>query len=282
MVNLIKVESILTRALLEDIGSGDVTTCAIVPETQKSRAALIAEETFVLAGLPFAEEIFKIINPALKFKSNKKDGDTVKKGTTIASISGGTRDLLMGERTALNFLQRISGIATLTRKFVRCVDGLPVKIADTRKTTPGFRFFEKYAVRIGGGINHRFGLSCGILIKDNHIKAAGGIKKAVGLAKKNAQHIFRIEVEAASVEEVSDALSSRAEIIMLDNMSLKDIRRSVEIIRNQNPGVIIEVSGNIRIENIRAVAKTGVDLISVGAITHSAGAVDISMDIKKI
>lgn len=279
MTDLRKADLILKYALLEDIGEGDITTCAIVPEAHRSKATLIAKETFVLAGLLFAEKIFKLVNPELKFKANKKDGDTIKKGTIIARISGNTRSLLMGERTALNLLQRLSGIATLTRKFVECVDGLPVKITDTRKTTPGLRIFEKYAVRVGGGNNHRFGLFDGILIKDNHIRAASGIKKAVKLARENAQYMLNVEVEVKNIREVRSALSTGAEIIMLDNMSLEDIKRSVKIIRNQNPQVVIEVSGNIKIENIGAVAETGVDLISIGALTHSAVAVDISMDV---
>lgn len=279
MIDLSETCSILRRALLEDIGEGDVTTCAVVPQNHSSKATLIAEETFLLAGLPFAEKIFKLITPELKFKAIKKDGDTVNKGTVIARISRNTRGLLMGERTALNLLQRLSGIATLTRRFVERVDGLPVKIIDTRKTTPGIRIFEKYAVRIGGGNNHRFGLFDGILIKDNHISVAGSIKKAVRLAKKNAQHMLKIEVETRNIREVRSALSAGAEIIMLDNMSLEDIKRSVKMIRNQNPHMIIEASGNITIENIRAVAETGVDLISIGALTHSAVAVDISMNI---
>ncbi len=190
--------------------------------------------------------------------------------------------MLTGERTALNFVQRLSGIATLTREFTECVEGLPVKITDTRKTTPGLRFFEKYAVRVGGGNNHRFGLFDGILIKDNHIQAGGDIKKAVRLARENAQHMLRVEVEVKNVMEVRNALGAGAEIIMLDNMSLKDIKRSVGIIRKQNPGTIIEVSGNINRDNVKAVAQTGVDLISIGALTHSAVAVDISMDIKPL
>jgi nicotinate-nucleotide pyrophosphorylase (carboxylating) len=287
MTNSSQVDSILKQALLEDIGTGDVTTCAVIPENHRSKAVLIAGETFLLAGVPFAERIFQLVYPVrkgvishgVKFIANKKDGDTVKKGTIIARINGNTRGLLMGERTALNLLQRLSGIATLTRKFVERVDGLSVKIIDTRKTTPGLRILEKYAVRVGGGSNHRFGLFDGVLIKDNHINAAGGIEKAVRIARENTQHMFKVEVEVKNIREVKSALSAGAEMIMLDNMSLKDIKKSVEIIREQNPKVIIEASGNIRMENVRAVAETGVDLISVGALTHSAVAVDISMDI---
>ena len=222
---------------------------------------------------------FQLLNSELKFKAHKKDGDIVKKGTVIAAINGNTRSLLMAERTALNILQRLSGIATLTCRFVEKVKGLPVKIIDTRKTMPGLRTFEKYAVRAGGGKNHRFGLFDGILIKDNHINAAGGIEKAVMMAKLKAQHMLKIEVEAKNIREVRSALSAGAEIIMLDNMSIEDVMKSVKLIRSQNPKVIIEASGNINLENVRVIAETGVDLISVGALTHSATAVDISMDI---
>ena len=279
MTMLSKTDSILINALLEDIGEGDVTTNTIIPENHRAKAVLIAREDFVLAGLPFTERIFQLLNSELKFKAHKKDGDIVKKGTVIAAINGNTRSLLTAERTALNILQRLSGIATLTCRFVEKVKGLPVKIIDTRKTMPGLRTFEKYAVRAGGGKNHRFGLFDGILIKDNHINAAGGIEKAVMMAKLKAQHMLKIEVEAKNIREVRSALSADAEIIMLDNMSIEDIMKSVKLIRSQNPKVIIEASGNINLENVRVIAETGIDLISVGALTHSAAAVDISMDI---
>ncbi|HDO26405.1 MAG TPA: carboxylating nicotinate-nucleotide diphosphorylase, partial [Nitrospirae bacterium] len=251
-------EFILSHALMEDIGAGDITASAVIPESHRSEAALVAKETFVLAGLPFAKKVFKLINPELKFKTIKKDGSTVKKGTVIARISGSTRGLLAGERTALNLVQRLSGVATLTQRFVKRVEGLPVKVFDTRKTTPGLRFFEKYAVRMGGGSNHRFGLFDGILIKDNHITAAGGVKKAVRLARKNVRRKLRIEVETRNIKEVREALSSSADIIMLDNMSLNDMKKSVGIIRGKKHGTVIEASGNIKEENIRAVAETGV------------------------
>lgn len=278
-LDLSKIDSILKHALLEDTGDGDVTTSAVIPEGHNSEATLIAKEPFLLAGLPFAEKIFKLIDPELKFRVIKKEGDTVKKGTIIAKITGNTRALLMAERTALNLIQRLSGIATLTQKFAERVEGFPVKIADTRKTTPGIRVLEKYAVRVGGGNNHRFGLFDGILIKDNHINVVGSIEKAVKMAKKNAHHMFKVEVEAKNIKEVRSALSAGAEIIMLDNMPLEDIKKSVKIIRSQNHHVIVEASGNIKMENVRAIAETGVDMISVGALTHSATAVDISMKI---
>lgn len=273
------VRAVILNALTEDIGSGDVTTSAVIPQDHRSTASLVARESFVLAGLPFAEQVFKLIDSGVTFKAVKKDGDTVKKGSVIVRISGNTRSLLKGERTSLNFLQRLSGIATMTRTFVNRVQGFPVKISDTRKTTPGLRFFEKYAVRVGGGVNHRSGLFDGILIKDNHIQAAGGVKKAVKLARNHAHHLLRIEVEVKSIREVKSALLSDADIIMLDNMSIFNIEKSVELIREVNPRVVIEASGNINLDNIAQVAATGVDLISVGALTHSAGSADISMDI---
>ncbi len=278
MSSQLQIDSILKYALKEDIGKGDITTTAIIREKHRSMAVLTAKEKFILAGIPFAEKVFSIADSSLKFKADRKDGETIKKGTVIARIKGNTRGLLKAERTALNILQRLSGIATLAHKFTKRVKGLSVKITDTRKTTPGLRYLEKYAVKIGGGHNHRMGLYDGILIKDNHIQNAGGIKQAVRLARKNIQHMLKIEVEAQSMREVNDALSSGAEIIMLDNMSLKSIRKSVKLIRSKNPGVLIEVSGNMTLQNIRETAETGVDLISVGALTHSAVSVDISMD----
>ena len=279
MIHSATTNAILKQALLEDIGGGDVTTSALIPENHTSRAVIRAQEVCVVAGLPFVERIFKLVNPELKFKANKRDGDRVKKDTIIAGISGNTRGLLMAERTALNFLQRLSGIATLTQKFVERVRGLPVKVVDTRKTTPGLRFFEKYAVRVGGGANHRSGLFDGVLIKDNHIHASGSIEKAVGMVKKHAHHMLRVEVEVKNITQVRSALSAGVEIIMLDNMSVEDTKKSVKIIRSHSPHVIIEASGNITMNNIRHVAETGVDLISIGALTHSATAVDISMSI---
>lgn len=271
----------IIHALLEDIGNGDITTSAVVPASHVSKAVLIAKEDFVLAGLPFAKEVFRLIVSSAVFKAYKKDGESVKSKTVIAEIRGNTRGLLLAERTALNFLQRLSGIATLTKKFVKSVEGLPVKITDTRKTTPGLRFFEKYAVKSGGGTNHRFGLYDGVLIKDNHINAAGGIKKAVRLAEKFAPYSLKhkIEVEVKNIREVRSALSAGAGMIMLDNMSTEDMKQAVKIIRRKAPYVIIEASGNIGIDNVQTVAKTGVDMISIGALTHSATAVDISMKV---
>jgi len=271
------IDSVLSSALKEDIGSGDVTTSALVTANRQSGASLVAKDDFIVAGLPFADRVFHLVDPGLKFRSLKKEGCRVKAGTVIATVSGNTAALLTAERTAVNFLQRLSGIATLTRKYVDAVKGLKVKIADTRKTAPGLRYFDKYAVRAGGGTNHRFGLYDGVLIKDNHIQAAGGIGKAVRLARMRAHHLLKIEAEAAALAEVSEALNAGADIIMLDNMPLERIKKAVGLIRGSSSGVIIEASGNVHLDNVRGIAEAGVDIISVGAITHSAPAADISM-----
>lgn len=278
----LKIDSMIKNALSEDIGNGDITTSAIIPEGHSSKAVLIAKEDFILAGIPYAERTFKLIDSSLNFRTKKRDGSKVRSGTSIAEISGDTASLLKAERVALNLLQRLSGIATVTRSFVERVKGLSVKIVDTRKTAPGLRIFEKYAVRVGGGYNHRFGLFDGLLIKDNHIAASGGLKKAVNLARLNTHHLMKIEAEVKSIKEVKEALSAGVDILMLDNMSIEKMKRAVEIIRSTGSDKLIEASGNIGIEDVRAVAFTGVDLISIGAITHSAGSADISMRIKSI
>ncbi len=270
-------DAVLVNALYEDIGNGDITTSSIIPENHVSGAVLIAKDNFILAGLPFAERTFKLVNSGLRFQAIKRDGSRLRKGAVIAKISGDTRSLLMAERVALNMLQRLSGIATLTHRFVESVKGLTVKIVDTRKTTPGVRFFEKYAVRIGGGYNHRYGLFDGVLIKDNHIAVAGGLGKAVRLARLKAHHLLKIEVEVKDIMEVKEALSAGADIIMLDNMPVDGVNKAVNVIRRKRPDIIIEASGNIKLEDVSLIATAGVDLISIGALTHSAPAADISM-----
>ena len=277
MAELSVTDKIILNALEEDICQGDITAEAVIPANHTSKAKLVAKEAFVLAGIGYSERVFQLIDADIKFKVIKKEGKHVKKGDVIASVQGNTRSLLKAERTALNLVQRLSGIATLTNKFVTAVKGSRVKIADTRKTTPGFRIFEKYAVRTGGGINHRFGLFDGLLIKDNHIKAVGSIRKAVKLARENAHHLMKIEVEAGTMKQVKDALESGADVIMLDNMTLENMKKSVKTIRNYKSSVIIEASGNMTLENIWKTAETGVDLISIGALTHSAPSADISM-----
>ncbi len=270
-------DAVIINALKEDIGNCDITTSSLIPEKHVSKAALVAKGGFILAGLPFAERTFNLIDKSLKFRNFKKDGSLIKEGNTIAKINGNTRNLLMAERVVLNILQRLSGIATLTESYIKRVKGLKVKIMDTRKTMPGLRFFEKYAVRTGGGYNHRYGLFDGVLIKDNHIAAVGGVGKAIRLARLKSHHLLKIEVEVKNLSEVKEAISSGADIIMLDNMPIDKIKKSVRLIRSKNPYVIIEVSGNINLENVRTIAETGVDLISIGALTHSAPAVDICL-----
>jgi nicotinate-nucleotide pyrophosphorylase (carboxylating) len=273
------IDSFIKDALSEDIGSGDLTTDALIPKRHRSRAVIVAKEGCIIAGLPFAKRAFELVNPRVKFKVLRKEGSRVRKGTPFAGVSGDSRSILMAERVALNILQRLSGIATLTGKYVAAVRRYRARIVDTRKTAPGLRFFDKYAVRTGGGHNHRFGLYDGILIKDNHIAAAGGIGEAVRLARQNAGHKLKVEVETGNISEVRQALSAGADIIMLDNMSLNNMKKAVKLIRSKRPETIIEASGGIDIGNVRSVAATGVDLISVGALTHSAPAADISMSI---
>jgi nicotinate-nucleotide pyrophosphorylase (carboxylating) len=271
------VINMIYSALEEDIGQGDVTTNLLIPEDNKSKAHFIAKGKFILAGIPFAREVFSILDPSIAFKTHCSEGESVKAGEVIAEISGNTNVILKGERVSLNILQRLSGIATLTGKYAEKIKGLKAKILDTRKTTPCMRFMEKYAVRAGGGYNHRFGLFDGILIKDNHIKTSGSIKKAVREAKKG-HHLLKIEVEVKNLKELKEAIESGADIVMLDNMSVHDMKEAVKIAKNR---VMLEASGNISLENVREVAETGVDLISVGALTHSAPAVDISLKIVK-
>lgn len=265
----------LRLALDEDMGNSDITTTLLIPENQTSRALLVSKENFILAGMPFATEVFNLVDLRTSLRIFHAEGARVTKGDIIAEITGNTRTLLSCERVSLNILQRLSGIATLTGRFVEKVKGTHAKIVDTRKTTPGLRFMEKYAVRVGGGCNHRFGLYDGILIKDNHIEAAGSIAAAVAAAG-GAHHLSKIEVEVENLKELKEALKAGADVVMLDNMSLEDMKEAVRAAKGR---VMLEASGNMTIERVRAVAETGVDLISVGAITHSATAADISMKI---
>ncbi|MGO9612868.1 MAG: carboxylating nicotinate-nucleotide diphosphorylase [Dissulfurispiraceae bacterium] len=276
------VRETIRLAIQEDLGSVDITSLLIIPDESKVRAHLIAKDNLVLAGMPFVQEVFSAIDSAVQITSFFAEGSTLKRGDIIAEIQGPTKSLLAGERLALNTLQHVSGIATNARAFVERVKDLPVKIVDTRKTLPGLRFMEKYGVRTGGGSNHRAGLYDGILIKDNHIKIAGGVGKAVERAKTKAPHLFRIEVEVRDLDELKEALDAGAEVIMLDNMSLTDMTKAVNIVRSLKGAAVstlLEASGNVSLDNVRAVAETGVDMISVGALTHSSRAVDISMKI---
>lgn len=265
--------------LAEDVGSGDITTEATIPPGQQSVAIIHAKESGVVAGLPAARLVFEVVDSSLAFRALVQDGQWVEKGTVLAEVEGSTHSLLTGERLALNLLQRMSGVATKTRGFVDALQGLPVRLADTRKTTPGHRLLEKYAVRIGGGSNHRFGLYDAIMIKDNHIKGAGGIAQAVAAARSRIPHTMKIEVEAESMPQVQEALAAGADIIMLDNMPYGQMREAVAAIRIAAPHVIIEASGNVRLDTVKAIAECGVDVISVGGLTYSFNALDISLDL---
>lgn len=274
-----KTKTIIEEALLEDLSNGDITTENIIEPHSISTAEIIVKQNCVIAGLEVAFKVFELLDSKIEFKAVKKDGDEVKDGDIIAVIKGKTRSILSGERTALNFLQRMSGIATKTASFVDKVRDYNVKIADTRKTTPGFRALEKYAVKIGGGYNHRFDLSDAILIKDNHLKAAGGVKKSIEVIKERISHITKVEVEVKTLEEFKEALDANADIIMLDNMSFENMKKAVKYNKNFSNKATLEASGNINIENVEEVAKTGVDVISIGGLTHSVKAVDISLNI---
>lgn len=276
MLNNTTLDALLDLALSEDIGIGDITTEATIPSTQNTIGILTAKSEGVVAGLSVVEKTFTKVDPSLEFRSIVKEGESVSIGSSIAEIEGSAKSILIGERTALNFLQRLSGVATLTSLFVDAVRDYDVKIVDTRKTTPGFRALQKYAVRVGGGNNHRYGLYDGILIKDNHIIASGGIQNAVNRAKSAAPHTIKIEVEVETLEQVHEALEAKADILLLDNMSIDMMQTVVKLVGNR---AITEASGGITLETVQAVASTGVDLISVGALTHSAMPMDISLNL---
>lgn len=269
-----QTRQLIKMALAEDIGRGDITTAATVPAKLCAEGKIIAKEDMVIAGLDLAHEVFKSIGRGVKWKAFKNDGDLCAKGGVIAEIKGPARVLLSGERTALNFLQHLSGVATLTRIYIEALRGTDVKILDTRKTIPGWRELEKYAVKMGGGVNHRMGLYDRFLIKNNHITIAGSITKAVKGAKKKKKKGQKIEVETRNIAEVKEAISCRADAIMLDNMGIDEVKMAILLANGKIP---LEVSGNISLENIRRYAETGVDFISVGAITHSPKAADIHM-----
>lgn len=271
---MLTLDHIIDAALREDIHTGDITTRALVPGKRPAVARLVAKEEFVLAGLSVAERVFRRLDPAIQFSSFFEEGAAVAKGDLIATVRGDATDLLMGERVALNLMQRLSGIATMTSRFVQAVAGTGARVVDTRKTTPGLRELEKYAVRVGGGHNHRTGLYDGVLIKENHIAAAGGIAEAVGRAKAYIPHTLKIEIETETLGQVEEALAAGADVIMLDNMSLAELRAAVQLVAGRVP---LEASGGVTLDTVRAIAETGVDIISVGALTHSPRAMDISM-----
>ena len=272
----IQYEPLVRDALLEDIGPGDITTMLCVPAGTTAKATVLAKQAGVIAGLAIGELAFKLLDPNAHWEALVEDGTKVGPGRTpLAIVTGDARALLTAERVALNFMQRLSGIATVTAKYAALTAGTHARIADTRKTTPGLRALEKYAVRVGGGFNHRLGLYDAVLIKDNHIKAAGGIGNAVAAAKAHIPHTMKIEVEAATLAMVDEALSAGADIILLDNMDTETMRRAVEIIGGR---AISEASGNLTEARIAEVAATGVDILSIGALTHSAPSLDISLD----
>ena len=273
-MNNIVVEKIIENALLEDMPFGDITTDSIFTGNEISEAVFIAKESGVIAGLWVAEMVFRKIDEEVNFEKISEEGESVKAGTVIARIKGKSASLLKGERIALNLLQRMCGIATKTKGFADKLEASNTVVADTRKTTPGLRILEKYAVRTGGGTNHRFSLSDAVMIKDNHIKAAGGIKQAVEKVRKHMPHTAAVEVETSNLTEVAEAIEAGADIIMLDNMDSETIRRAVEII---NKKASVEVSGNITEDNILERAVDGIDIISSGALTHSVKSMDISM-----
>ena len=273
-MNSFILDPILRRALEEDIGTGDVTTLATIEPGTQASAELVAKEDFVLAGINVAQRVFQLLSAETAFENLLADGQSVKRGDVLAWIKGDAAVLLHGERVALNLLQRMCGVATLTSAFVREVAGTRAVIVDTRKTTPGLRVLEKYAVRMGGGGNHRMALYDAVLIKENHVAAAGGITAAVRRARQNVPHTQKIEVEVRNQEEVTEALAAGADILLLDNMSLAELSAAVELVGDR---AVTEASGGVNLETIREIAETGVRLISVGALTHSYRAVDISM-----
>jgi len=272
----ILINKIVKQALLEDIGTGDITTEFIIPSNLTAKGIIKTSEEGVVAGLDIIYLVFKKLDPKICFQSKIKDGKNILPGEVLAKISGSARTILKGERVALNFLQRMSGIATITSKFCQQVKDFPVRIVDTRKTTPGLRILEKYAVRMGGGYNHRFGLYDAVLIKDNHIAVAGGIKSVVNFVQKQISHTVKIEVEVENLSQLQEALKVQVDIIMLDNMDLETMKEAVKMVKGKT---LIEASGEITLEKVRKIAQIGVDLISVGALTHLVKSLDISMEI---
>lgn len=270
----------ISHFLGEDLGRGDITTQATIPRNARARGRFMAKQSMVVCGLEVAEAVFATLDAQQQLEAFASDGDEVESGKVIARTNGFADVLLAGERVALNLLQRLSGVATLTRHYVQAIEGTSAQIVDTRKTTPGLRMLEKYAVLTGGGRNHRYGLDDGVLIKDNHIALAGGVESAVRRAKEAVGHLHKIEIEVSREEDLKDAIESGADVILLDNLSAEETKRFVEISRELSRDVIIESSGGIDLENVRSFAESGVDLISIGALTHSARAVDISFKIQ--
>ncbi|MCX7958630.1 MAG: carboxylating nicotinate-nucleotide diphosphorylase [Deltaproteobacteria bacterium] len=269
------MRALVREALREDIPVGDITTASIVPDDMKGKAVLIVREECVISGLEVFASVFEELG-GVDIEFNANDGDILPANTEAAYLKGSLVSILRGERTALNFIMHLSGVATLTRRYVDAVEGTGVKIVDTRKTLPLMRILEKKAVRDGGGYNHRFSLSDGVLIKDNHIAVAGSVRKAVEFARSGAHHLVKIEVEVQKLFQIEEAIEAGADVIMLDNMESEDIRRAIEIVRGR---VKVEVSGGINLDNIRKIAEYRPDFISVGRITHSAKSIDMSLEV---
>jgi nicotinate-nucleotide pyrophosphorylase (carboxylating) len=274
------VSRLIDLALEEDLGRGDITTDATVGPEVRATGTIVARESVVVAGLGVAAEVFRRVDAGVRIETGRRDGDEIADGGDILQVSGGARGLLRAERTALNFLQRLSGIATLTRAFVKAIAGSRARIADTRKTFPGARALERLAVRAGGGSNHRHDLGSGVLIKDNHLAVAGSLAAAVRQSRAAAPHGMKIEVEVDTLDQLDQALAAGADIILLDNFAAADVARAVERAQRHQPRPLLEVSGGVTLATAPALAATGVDILSVGALTHSARAVDLSLELQ--
>lgn len=268
--------------LKEDLGRGDITTQTVIRGGARARGRFLANQEFVLCGLEIAEAVFATLDNSIVLESRVYDGEKIKSGTEFARIEGPATALLTGERTALNIMQRLSGVATATNAFVERIDGLAARIVDSRRTTPGLRLLEKYAVNVGGGFNNRFGLDDGVVITESHLAIAGGIRRAIELARRGVPHLMKIEIEVSNQSQVREAVAGGADVVRFDNMHIDEIRESAKWVRDEAPGVVIEVSGGVGLDNVREIAQCGVDLISIGEITQSVTAVDILLKTRPI
>jgi nicotinate-nucleotide pyrophosphorylase (carboxylating) len=273
------VDALITLALEEDLGRGDVTSTAVVDAAATARGEVVAREPLVVAGLAVAVAVFRRVDAAIELTLRAADGEGLEAGAPLMSIAGPAAGVLAAERTALNFLQRLSGVATQSRSYARAVAGTELRVIDTRKTTPGFRLLEKEAVRLGGASNHRFDLGSGVLIKDNHLAVAGSVAEAVSRARRSAPHGLKVEVEVDTLAQLDQALDAGAEVVLLDNFADADIEEAVRRVRARSPRPLVEVSGGVTLARLPVLARMGVDLVSVGALTHSARAVDIALDL---